>query len=404
MSGSSAKKRKHVEIYEHFSRAILAGEHRAGDRLPSEHELVEIFGSSRPTVARALRELQHAGLIERRVGSGTFVRDHAGSAGARKLFGLLIPELGQTEIFEPICAQVAREVQTLGHSLLWGDFGGLSENHRGDAARGSETRAPDGKQGAIDEVGLAGETDRGLASRMFRAEEACRGFIDQRVAGVFFAPLEFTQDDGRANREILGAFEQAGIPVVLLDRDIVPFPERSHYDLVGIDNVRGSFLLARHLIGLGRRRIGFIARPRSAPTVDRRIAGYREALWSGGIAPESDWARFGDPGDREFVRNLIDQVRPEAIICANDITAAQLMQTLGALGVSVPKDVGVAGFDDVKYAQLLGVPLTTVRQPCQALGTIALRTLLNRIAQPELPTCTLMLEPSLVVRRSCGAA
>ena len=126
MSAPPIKKRKHAVIFQSLERAILSGERRAGERLPSEHELVEIFTASRPTVARALRELQHAGLIDRRAGSGTFVRQRSPVRTGRKLFGLLIPELGSTEIFEPICAGM-RQLQTSGHSLLWGDSGGRPE-------------------------------------------------------------------------------------------------------------------------------------------------------------------------------------------------------------------------------------------------------------------------------------
>ncbi len=386
MPSQVAKKRKHAEIFEYLERAIQSGERRAGERLPSEHELTELFQTSRPTVARALRELQHAGLIERRAGSGTFVRTPETNGTARKLFGLLIPELGQAEIFEPICAQIARRIQTLGHSLLWGDSGDHPE--KGTLA--------DGLKG-LDDVSL------GLATRLSRAEQACRNFVEQGVAGVFFAPVEFTSDEGKTNQSILAALDRARIPVILLDRDTVPFPARSRFDLVGIDNVRGSYVLTQHLIQQGRRRIGFLARPRSAPTVERRIAGYREALWDAGATPARDWVRFGDPGDAAFVRAFLKAVRPEAIICANDITAARLMQVLFAQGLRVPEDVGVVGFDDVKYAQWLGVPLTTMQQPCRELGTVALSTLLERIAQPDLPLRTVLLEPRLVVRQSCGA-
>ncbi len=249
-----------------------------------------------------------------------------------------------------------------------------------------------------------GEASGGVANRLCRAEQASRIYIEQGVAGVFFAPVEYTPDEGRTNLGILDALDRAGIPVVLLDRDTAGFPSRSRYDLVGIDNVRGGYALTEHLTRLGRRRIGFVSRPRSAPTVDLRIIGYREAMRRAGLGPGPDWVRFGDPGDPGFVRGLIKEVRPEAIICANDITAARLMQTLGGLGLQVPDDVGVVGFDDVKYARLLGVPLTTVQQPCREIGRVAVGVLMERIAQPDLPTRTILLEPTLVGRRSCGAS
>ncbi|MBN2242696.1 MAG: winged helix-turn-helix transcriptional regulator [Acidobacteria bacterium] len=101
------RRTKHREVFEHVLADIESGKLKDGERLPSEVELVKEFNSSRPTVARALHDLQNLGLVERKVGSGTYVRK------ARKpieswRFGLLIPGLGSTEIFEPICGQLAR--------------------------------------------------------------------------------------------------------------------------------------------------------------------------------------------------------------------------------------------------------------------------------------------------------
>jgi DNA-binding LacI/PurR family transcriptional regulator len=100
---------------------------------------------------------------------------------------------------------------------------------------------------------------------------------------------------------------------------------------------------------------------------------------------------------------LLRARRPDAIVCANDMTAAALLQTLAELDVSVPSDVAVVGFDDVKYSRLLGPPLTTIRQPCEAIGQAALQVMLDRIREPDLPARTVLLETTLVVRRSCGA-
>jgi LacI family transcriptional regulator len=79
-----------------------------------------------------------------------------------------------------------------------------------------------------------------------------------------------------------------------------------------------------------------------------------------------------------------------------------LLRTLNTLQIDVPGRIAIAGFDDVKYAKLLGVPLTTVAQPCQEIGVAAVNTMLSRISDPELPPRTVLLEPSLVIRESCG--
>ncbi len=89
-------------------------------------------------------------------------------------------------------------------------------------------------------------------------------------------------------------------------------------------------------------------------------------------------------------------------MCANDFTAAHLMKTLTELGVNVPGKVRLSGIDDVKYASLLSVPLTTLHQPCADMGAIAVSTMLERLRHPKLPARDILLDFHLVVRDSCG--
>src|SRR5688572_14603268 len=354
---------KHERIRQTLTEAIANGQYEPGQRLPSESELVKTFGASRPTVNRALRELQLAGVIERRAGSGSYVRADAAARGY--LFGLLIPELGRTEIFEPICRGMADAQHGSHHALLWG-------SSLADSANVEE-----------------------------QASQACRQLVAKKVSGVFFAPLELTPEKDAINRRIAEVFDRAGIPIVLLDRDLVPYPERSQYDLVGIDNRRAGYTITSHLLKRGCRRPAFVGRPRSAPTVDARISGYREAL--GGAGLEAHVFRI-DPEDRPEVKRVLDEARPDGFVCANDFTAAQLLKTLDALGVSVPDDVRMAGFDDVKYASLLSVPLTTIHQPCADIGAVAIGAMLERLRSPKMPPRDILLNFHLVVRDSCGSA
>jgi len=103
------------------------------------------------------------------------------------------------------------------------------------------------------------------------------------------------------------------------------------------------------------------------------------------------------------VKRILDEQRPEGVVCANDLTAARLMQTLLGLGVRIPEDVRIVGIDDVKYAGLLPVPLTTIHQDCAGIGTLAMATMLERLEHPELPVRDVLAPIRLVVRRSCGA-
>src|SRR5262245_58370289 len=109
------------QLIDALERSIVSGEITSGQRLASETELVKQFGISRITVGRAMRELQRRGLVERRAGSGTYVRSAAPRA-QDLLFGLLIPDLGQTEIFEPICQGMTRSPDARRHALVWGNI------------------------------------------------------------------------------------------------------------------------------------------------------------------------------------------------------------------------------------------------------------------------------------------
>jgi LacI family transcriptional regulator len=365
-----AQKTKHQEVSRRLRADIATGRFGTKGRLPGEPQLVKQFGVSRPTIARALLDLQNDGLIERRAGSGTYIRPQAPTPTSTRQIGLLIPGLGTTEIFEIICGELASLVRTSDYFLLWGG----STHPRGDQD-----------------------------SSRKHAIELCDQFIERRVTGVFFAPFELTSGQDETNRRIAQQFHEAGIPVVLLDRDLTGFPLRSDLDLVGLDNVAAGCILAEHLIKLECQRIAFVARPLSAPTVDARIAGVREAFVRHKIDPPRDWIQLGNPQEAKFVRALLAGRSWDAVICANDLTAAYFMQTAEQDHFHIPKDIRVVGFDDAKYASLVRVPLTTIQQPCRNIAITAFRAMLERIAEPALPARSLLLAPRLVVRESCGA-
>jgi DNA-binding LacI/PurR family transcriptional regulator len=355
---------KYRFVSETLRQAIVSGEYGPGKRLPSEAQLVRRFDASRMTVVRAVKELQQLGLVERRVGSGTYVTKVATTESYR--FGLLIPNLGNAEIFEPICQGMANSELARHHSLVWGRS--ISE---------------DGKR---EEAALL----------------MCQQYIDQRVSGVFFAPLELTSHMDDVNRRIVHDLERAKIPIILLDRSFEPYPKRSRCDLVGIDNRGTAHLSTEHLIKRGARRIAFFAKLYSAPTVEARIAGYREALWTHSLLPKENMVTRGDPSDEALVSKVLRKQRPDAFLCGNDHTAALLMQSLLNLGVKVPEEVRLIGMDDVKYASLLPIPLTTQHQPCLDIGLIAMGTMLDRLQNPGLPVREITLSCELVVRKSCG--
>jgi len=362
-SSSPREQPKYIRIVESLRHSIEAGRYRNGARLPSEAELVRRFNVSRMTVVKAIQQLQQEGLVVRRAGSGTYAA--ASPSSQKPIFGLIIPDLGQTEIFEPICKGMSSS-PTAGASLSWGS-----------------STAPG-------------------ANKEDEAEHLCQQYIEQRVSGVFFAPLEFGAQRDQVNRRVLKALKHARIPVVLLDRCVMDYPARSDYDLVGLDNRRAGYVMTEHLIRQGAKRVGFLAVQGSAETVEDRIAGYREALYAHGMPLDRHLVLRGDPRDAALLTHAVEIGGLDALMCANDHTAAHAMRTLLGLGLRIPGDVRIAGVDDVRYAELLPVPLTTLHQPCLDIGAVAMATMLDRVSNPRLPARSVMLNGSLVVRRSCG--
>jgi GntR family transcriptional regulator of arabinose operon len=100
----------------------------------------------------------------------------------------------------------------------------------------------------------------------------------------------------------------------------------------------------------------------------------------------------------------MDTQKPDAFVCANDLTAGRLMQSLLAHKIRIPRDVRIVGMDDVAYASLLPVPLTTMRQPCREIGIAAMSMMLERISRPSMPARHVLLDCPLIVRKSCGTA
>ncbi len=364
---ATSGKSKHRHIYEYLRQAIDAGELAIGQQVPTEAELSAQFGACRQTVAHALRQLEHQGLVTRRRGAGTFVRPHNAKKGT--LLGLVVPE-AHGGIFAPISAQMTRVARDNGFGLVFSDPHDPSE-------------AP--------------------ARTAQRMDELAREYIARELAGVFFMPLLLPPNHTTINVRFADTLDAAGIPVILLDRDVYDYPRRSKYDLVGVANRRATQLLTEHLLAIGRRRIHYITHPQPASTATARIEGYRDALRDHGITPEAQGVHAVDLRDAGFADDVLPTTQADAFVCLNDAIAAYLIRHLIAAGVAVPDDVAVVGFDDVDYATLVPVPLTTMRQPCGRIGEMAVRLMLERLPEPGLPAREVTFPCELIVRESCGA-
>ncbi len=209
--------------------------------------------------------------------------------------------------------------------------------------------------------------------------------LAERVEGLVFIPVA-QPDVGTIER-----LEQAGVSIIVVDRQVQGLPT------VSADNRAGSRMLAEHLLQLGYRDIAYVAGPQDVSTARERLEGFVEALSERGVRPvcvrrgkytyESGYARAKDVLRREHV---------DAIVAANDLMAVGAMRAAEELGLAVPKDLGVAGFDRVPWAAFLRPWLTTVEVPANRMGSEAAQMLLEGTVQ------SLRLPVRLVPGQTCS--
>lgn len=203
-----------------------------------------------------------------------------------------------------------------------------------------------------------------------------------------------------ASQPSLRALAERGIATVVVDRDI----PGATADCVFCDNETGAYQAVLHLIGLNHRRIGFVAGPAQSYPADTRLAGYQEALRSAQIPLDPALVVVGDFGHSsgaQGARRLLESAQPPtAIFACNDMMALGVMAEARRMGLTLPQDLSVVGFDDIHMAGLAEPQLTTVEQPKVDLGRQAGTMLLERIATPALPYRRTMLPTRLFVRSS----
>lgn len=207
----------------------------------------------------------------------------------------------------------------------------------------------------------------------------------------------------KLTHERIEAVGSAGMQLVVID---AISPPRAEVTSVGATNFAGGLEAVAHLVDIGHRRIAFIGGQRTAACSQGRLAGYRTGLEQAGLAPDPDLVDFGDfswgCGVEIGGRFLRGSSPPTAVFAASDATALGVLEAARRLGLRVPQDLSVVGFDDTFVAGWSNPPLTTVRQPLHDMGAVALRTVLRLTAGAALDSHHVELATSLVVRDSTG--
>jgi len=322
---------------------------------PTLEEVGEVAGVSRATVSRVINNSPRV------------------SPSAREAVERAIAKLGYTPN-QAARSLVTRRTDAIALVVAEPEARFFSDPFFSAVVRGVSSAAAEADKNVLLLV-LQDEAERERARRYLRPEH---------VDGVLLLSLH---GDDPLPRQL----ERAGVPTVLIGRPL----GRIALPFVDADNRGGAREGVQHLIGLGRRAIATIAGPSNMCAGIDRLEGYREALerfglpFRKGLVGEGDF--FEESGYREMTKLLGRRPEIDAVFAASDLMAVGALRALREAGRRVPDDVAVIGFDDAPIAQLTLPPLTTIRQPLDAMTSAAADLLVRRLGngagKPEQIVC-----------------
>lgn len=329
-------------VADQLRRSIREGRYRTGDLIGSEQQLAREQGISRMTMRRASELLIKEGLVERRPGKGLYMRG------------------------QPVRRDV-RRIQVVAGNLDWVPSLQVS---RGVQAMASESRM------LVQIYDARGDTDLDLEMLRQLPHSDAQGAVIMSLHSLAF-------------NDAVCRLATTDFPFVLADQRMRDLNVPS----VTADNYSGGYKAAEHLIGLGHKRIAFVG-DLNATTVEDRLSGMRDAIADAGLpfirslvadvsqgkVSMEQWMEFSEGVVRELLQR---DAGPTAVICSCDALAYATVRVAGTLGMSVPNDLSVVGYDDAPLARMLSPALTTVRQPFAEMGRAALELLSDRMNRPD---------------------
>lgn len=343
------------------------GEASAPPRLTSLRDVARAAGVSVSTASRVLSGSSHP------VSQAT--QDLVRQAAAR---------LG----FEP--NRLARALATARSQTIGVVVHDVSDSYFGEIVRGLEDVA-----GPRDHALFVSSSDRDDEKEV----ALVKTFVANRVDAIVLVASGLADPDYQAEiHRVLERFEGLGGVVVVMSEHSYPGPR------VLYDNASPMVEVVGHLASLGHQRIGFLSGPPGLMVGSVRMDGFREGLGRHGLAFDPDLVEcgwFSLDGGAEAAERLWERAQPSAIVAANDLMALGGLRRLLDIGLGVPSDVSIVGFDDIEFAAYAAVPLTTVRVPLIEFGRAGARLVLGLLdgsAEGEIA----QIRPELVIRASTG--
>jgi len=346
---------KYQQLKEILKEEIKKRKLRPGDQVLPEEKIAKKHGVSLGTVRQTMAELVNEGLIYKEQGKGTFIAEKK----KKKTFtiGLLLTDIGN-----PFFSQVARSIQEKAHLLKYS-------------------------------VIYYNTNDQ-----LLRETESIDMLIKRRVDGVILVPVLKNGEE-----KLIQKLKENSIPFVYLDR----YLNEPASDYVIIDNLSGVRQIMEYLISLGHKRVGCISAQPFTRVLEQRVKAYEKLIRENNLATEDSLVQISnlpdDKGGYDAANKLFSMKnRPTAIFATNDIIAIGVYKAAKNKGIRIPQDLSLVGFDDIEASSHLEVPLTTVFQPINKMGEIAVKTLAEKSEKKDSEKLQkIVLQPKMVIRKSC---
>ncbi len=331
-----------------------------GGKLPSEYELCQQFQVSRPQVREALARLNHEGLVESIKGKGTFRKTHVSSVVTGiKDIGVVLPQL-TGYIYPELVEAADSAIRTAGYQALF----------------------------SCSESNLTIEAQ--ILSRL----------IERKPAGLIISPFHDTPEQYSPNYPLLTRLAATGTSIVVLDHDWPPFSS------IFLDDYTAGSKAAQYLYEKGHLRCGICWKQGHVPFI-KRTCGFIETMQRfPGVTWDATFElclpRDSEQAWEEPIRSFLTRPdRPTAIFCVNDHIAVCIRAVAAELGLSIPEDLSLLGFDDSPLASLPDVSLTSFSYPARFIGTKSVEFILEAL---EITTPsnrrTMQINPPLIERKS----
>ena len=354
----------HIQLQEILKKQIKEGKLKAGQKIPSERELSDLYDVSRSTSKSAVVALYNEGLVTRVTGKGTFVRttSNIDSMARDKTYtiGLVLNMSKKVRIPIPQSAVYHYLAQGLQDEIKKFNYH-LTVSH-------------------VDDEDIA-EVE--LYKKLLK-----------KVDGIIFAELR--------NNTLLDIVQKTGLPVVVI------FPGLNNYnaDIVNIDSFDIGMKAVNYLLSLGHKKIGIIKGPNSVLSARERFLGYKQALTHAGIKIDELLISEGngwqvENGERAMKELLKRDTGMTALFAINDLLAKGAMNIAQKNGISIPGEISIIGCDNTDFTAHTSPPLTTLSIHEDNIVRSAIRILMNKIDFPDEPVTRTIYNADLIVRESC---